>query len=63
MMVQGEDAARYKVVRRDSCMDAIPSKTTLVSADDVSGVIIYRDQSGENRQMTLDARNMRIIRR
>ncbi len=51
MKVEGPDAAGYRVVRLDSFEDV--NKGDLVSADDISGIVVYKDTPDSQKTVTL----------
>lgn len=61
MNISGEDAARYNAVRLDSCENV--NKGPLVSADDVTGTVVYRDAAGEPKTVVLGDHAIRLVRR
>lgn len=60
-VVSGEEAARCNAVRLDSFLNVNDGE--LVEADDVSGLVRWRDRAGEVRETTLGAGAIRITRR
>jgi hypothetical protein len=50
-------------VRLDSFLDAVPLKGELVSADDQTGVVVFKDAAGEQKQITLGQSAIRIMPR
>ena len=63
MEVSGDAAKAYRVVRLDSFLDAVPLKGELVSADDQTGVVVFKDAAGEQKQITLGQSAIRIMPR
>lgn len=61
MIVSGEEAARFNAVRLDSF--ACVNDGVLVEADDVSGLVKWRDKSGEVKSATLGDHQIRIVPR
>jgi len=61
MQVGGEDAKRYRVVRLDSFAEA--NRGELISADDATGIVVYRDATGEEKTVTLGQHAIRIVPR
>ena len=51
MMVSGDDAKRYDVIRLDS-MKTVNLPGTLIFADDVIGTAKWRDDRGEDKELT-----------
>jgi hypothetical protein len=59
--VSGEEAARFDAVRRDSLTNV--NKGDLVSADDVTGIVEWRDKTGEVKSATLGDHAIAIVPR
>ena len=61
MNVSGEAAAAYDAVRLDSFENA--NKGPLVSADTDTGVVVYKDVTGEEKTVELGPHALRLVRR
>ncbi len=59
MNVSGEDAAGFNAVRLDDFSNA--NKGPLVSADDVTGIVVYRDTPESTKTLTLGDHAIRIL--
>lgn len=59
MNVSGENAKSYDAVRLDSF--AIVNRGELVSADDLTGIVIYKDTSDSTKTITLGEHAIRIL--
>ncbi|TAK81878.1 MAG: hypothetical protein EPO09_21750 [Aquabacterium sp.] len=59
MNVSGEEAKLYDAVRLDNFERA--NRGELISADDVSGIVIYKDAAGEAKTVTLGEHAIRIL--
>ncbi len=57
-MVSGDEAKNFRAVRLDSYEDA--NKGELVSADDQTGVVVYRDTPESTKTITLTC-GLRIL--
>ena len=51
MMVSGDDAKKYDVIRRDT-MKTVNQGGTLIFADDVIGTAKWKDDRGEGKELT-----------
>lgn len=61
MNISGEEAKNYHAVRLDDFRDAHAGE--LVSADDQTGVVVYRDTPETTKTLTLGERAIRILRK
>lgn len=61
MIVSGEDAPRFNAVRLDSYANV--NKGDLVEADDQTGLVKWRDSTGEIKTTTLGEHAIRIVPR
>lgn len=59
MKVDGEDAKLFKAVRLDSFLNA--NLGELVSADDVTGEVVYRDTPETTKTLQLGDHAIRIL--
>ena len=59
MNVSGEAAKEYDAVRLDNFERA--NRGELVSADDITGIVIYKDATGEAKSITLGEHAIRIL--
>lgn len=59
MNVSGDEAKGYRAVRLDSLENA--NKGELVSADDETGLVVYKDKTGEEVRLPLPAHSIRIL--
>ena len=59
--VSGEDAARFNAVRLDNFENA--NRGELVEADDLTGLVRYKDVTGEVKTVTLGDHAIRIMRK
>ncbi len=59
MNVSGEEAKLYDAVRLDSCLNA--NKGELISADDITGAVTYKDVTGEEKSITLGQHAIKIL--
>lgn len=59
MNISGDDAKNYRAVRLDSLENA--NKGELVSADDETGLVVYKDKTGEEVRLPLPAHSIRIL--
>jgi hypothetical protein len=59
MRVDGDVAKFYNAVRLDNFMNANVGE--LVMADDVTGEVSYKDQTGETKSMTLGQHAIKIL--
>ena len=63
MRVDGEEAAKYQAVRLDSFRSPYGKDCTLVTADESTGEVIWKDSTGEGKSVTLGQHAIRIIAR
>ena len=63
MIVTGENAKDCRVVRLDSFADVVPAKGELISADDQTGEVVFKDATGEEKRLTLGLHAIRILTR
>jgi hypothetical protein len=61
MKIEGEDAKLFRVVRLDTFENA--NKGELVSADELTGYVAYKDAAGEVKTLTLGDHAIRIMPR
>lgn len=61
MNVSGEDAARFNAVRLDSYANVNDGE--LIEANDLTGLVKWKDRAGEVREKTLGEHQIRIIPR
>lgn len=61
MNVSGEEALRYDAVRLDSF--EVVNKGQLIEADDMTGLVKWRDSTGEEKSVTLGQHAIRITYR
>ena len=59
MKIDGEAAKGFRAVRLDSLENA--NKGELVSADEDTGAVVYKDRSGEPVTLQLGAHAIRIL--
>lgn len=59
MIVAGDAAKLYDAVRLDNFERA--NRGELVSADDITGVVVYKDAAGEAKTVTLGDHAIRIL--
>lgn len=59
MKVEGDEAKLYRAVRLDSFKDA--NQGELVSADDLTGVVIYKDTPETTKTIVLGEHAIRIL--
>ena len=59
MNVSGDEAKGYRAVRLDSLENA--NNGELVSADDETGLVVYKDKTGEEVRLPLPAHSIRIL--
>lgn len=59
MKVDGEEAKHFRAVRLDSFLNA--NKGELVSADDVSGIVVYKDTPETTKTLELGEHAIRIL--
>lgn len=60
MNVTGENAALYNAVRLDNFENA--NRGPLVSADDMTGEVVYKDTPDSQKTLSLGAHAIRIIK-
>ncbi len=60
MTVSGEEAHLYDAIRLDDFSRA--NRGPLVSADDVTGVVVYKDTLESEKTLTLGEHAIRIVR-
>lgn len=61
MQIAGDDAKGYDAVRLDNFHPANDGE--LVSADETTGAVSWRDAAGETKHLTLGPRMIRILPR
>ena len=61
MIVSGEEAGQYDAIRLDSFERA--NRGPLISADDITGVVVYRDTPESQKTLTLGAHAIKIVRK
>ncbi len=61
MKIEGDDAAKYRAVRLDTFENA--NKGELISADETTGFVAYKDATGETKTLTLGEHSIRILPR
>jgi len=59
MKIEGDDAKHYRAVRLDSFLNA--NLGELVSADDVTGQVIYRDTPETTKTLELGDHAIKIL--
>ncbi len=59
MQVSGEDAKRWNAVRLDNFQNA--NQGELVSADDQTGAVSWKDKTGAVKNITLGLHAIRLI--
>lgn len=59
--VSGDTAKEHHVVRLDTFADAHAGE--LVSADEATGIIVFKDKAGESKTLTFGAHAIKIMRR
>ena len=59
MKIEGSDASKYRAVRLDSFENV--NKGELVSADDITGEVVWTDKTGEQKTLTLGPSAIRIL--
>ena len=60
MNISGEEAVGFNAIRLDDFSTA--NKGPLVSADDVTGEVVYRDTPESTKTLTLGDHAIRIVR-
>ncbi len=61
MIVSGEEALLYNAIRLDDF--SVANKGPLISADDMTGVVVYRDTPESEKTLSLGPHAIRLIRR
>lgn len=61
MTVSGEAALVYDAVRLDSCENA--NRGPLLSADTDTGVVVYKDVTGEEKRIELGPHAIHLVRK
>ena len=61
MIVSGEEAATFDAIRLDDFSTA--NKGPLLSADTDTGVVVYKDVTGTEKQLTLGDHAIRLVKR
>ena len=61
MNVSGDLAANYDAVRLDTFERA--NRGTLLSADTMTGIVVYKDAAGEEKRVELGDHAIRLVRR
>jgi len=59
MNISGDAAAGFDAIRLDNFERA--NRGVLVSADDITGVVVYKDVTGEAKSITLGEHAIRIL--
>jgi hypothetical protein len=59
MKIEGDEASKYRAVRLDTFENA--NKGELVSADEMTGFVSYKDATGETKTLTLGDHAIRIL--
>jgi len=61
MKIEGDAAHLYRAVRLDSFEDA--NRGELVSADDDTGIVVYKDTPETTKTLTLGPHAIRILKK
>jgi len=61
MTIDGDGAKAFNAVRLDSLANA--NKGELVSADEDTGTVVYKDRSGEPVTLSLGPHAIKVLRR